>query len=403
MDFNKSAFETLCVQEFFDHGKHEWAHNLPIYATSTFIYENREKVEEFFAGKGDQHYHIYSRWYNPTVMALEAKLAAMESFGLGFDAHAVCFGSGMGAISSALLGNLKAGDTLLAQGNLYGTTTEFIRKSIVDYGIKVIIEDLSDLNKVESILKKQKVAAMYLESPSNPDLACIDIQAIATLAKKHGSKTILDNTFNSPYVQQPLAFGIDYVVHSTTKFLSGHGNALGGVVIGKDKDDMHDKIWTKRKHLGNVLSPFDAWNTYNGSKTLVLRMDKHIVNAAAIADYLQDHQKVSSVNYLGLPDHPSYALAKKQMHTFGSMLSFELKDGKSAGKALIDHTRLMSLTASLGTTDTLITHPASTTHAMVEEEQRLKFGITDGLIRVAVGLEGTADLIEDLDQALKHV
>ncbi|MBX2846095.1 MAG: aminotransferase class I/II-fold pyridoxal phosphate-dependent enzyme [Saprospiraceae bacterium] len=401
MSFNHSAFETLCAKEIFDPSEHQWAHNLPIYASSTFVYESAEASMDFFAGKSEKYMHIYSRWSNPTVMALETKLAAIEAFDTGKEAACLFFSSGMAAISACIMALVKHGSEVLTQGNLYGTTTEFLQTTLADQGVTTHVADLSDLNEVETFLKAHPgIQLLYLESPANPTLSCIDILALTALAKQYDCKTILDNTFNTAYVQQPLELDVDYVVYSATKFLNGHGSALGGAVISYDREFIISSLWKKRKTLGHNSNPFDAWLTYNGLKTLPLRMRKHISNAQAIAEFLEDHPAVKKVNYLGLASHPDHALAKRQMHSFGSMLSFELMGGLEAGKRLMDSIQLLTLTASLGTTDTLISHPASMTHGVVPKAQREAYGITDGLVRISVGLEGVADIIADLEQGL---
>lgn len=396
--FNHSAFETLCATESFDHSRYDQAHNLPIVSSSTFVYESPKRAMEFFAGKRE-HMNIYSRWSNPTVMALEEKLAKIEVFGLNQNATCYCFSSGMAAISAALMAHLQSGDKLVTQGNLYGTTTELFQTTFVKQGIEPIEIDCKDLALFEQSVKDEKVKAVYLESPSNPTMACVDIEQIAAIAHQNQCIVYIDNTFNTAYVQQPLALGVDVVLHSTTKFLNGHGSALGGAVISSNNEFMK-QVWKVRKTLGHTASPFDAWLTYNGIKTLPLRMRKHISNAEKIANFLLIHPAVERVNYLGLEDHPDHGLAKKQMHHFGSIISFELKGGINAGETLMDSIQLLTLTASLGTTDTLISHPASMTHAVVPKAQREQFGITDGMIRLSVGLEGADDIIADLERGL---
>jgi len=401
MQFNHSAFETLCAKEIFDPSKHQWAHNLPIYSTSTFVYESPEAAMNFFAGKSEEDMHIYSRWSNPTVMALEEKLAKLESFGSDREATALYFSSGMAAISATIMSCVKHGDKILTQGNLYGTTTEFIQTTLADQGVDSHFMDLKDLNLVEETLRTESsINVIYLESPANPTLSCIDIRGIVELAKKYNCKTIMDNTFNTAFVQQPLQLDVDFVVYSSTKFLNGHGNSLGGAVISFDRDFVIHNIWKKRKTLGHNSNAFDAWLTYNGLKTLPLRMRKHISNAKEVANFLSQHDAVEQVNYLGLASHPDHELCHQQMYQFGSMLSFELKGGLTAGKKLMSSIELLTLTSSLGTTDTLISHPASMTHAVVPKKQREEFDITDGLVRLSVGLEGANDIIRDLERGL---
>jgi len=396
--FNHSAFETLCATESFDHSKFDQAHNLPIIASSTFVYESPQRAMEFFAGKGEQM-NIYSRWSNPTVMALEDKLAKIETFDTDIDASCYFFSSGMAAISAAVMASLNHGDSLLTQGNLYGTTTEFFQTTLKQQGINCIEIDCKDLELFEQYVQQSNVKAIYLESPSNPTMACVDIIKLSEIAHENNCIVLIDNTFNSAYVQQPLSLGADVVLYSTTKFLNGHGSSLGGAIISTNKNFM-GKVWKMRKTIGHTASPFDAWLTYNGLKTLPLRMRKHIENAEAIATFLDSHPAVKQVNYLGLSTHADHELAKQQMHHFGSIISFELSGGIEAGKKLMNSIELLTLTASLGTTDTLISHPASMTHAVVPKAQREQYGITDGLVRLSVGLEGAEDIIADLQRGL---
>jgi methionine-gamma-lyase len=392
------GFRSLCVKDFIT-GDPNMPHTLPIYATSTFVYESAEKAMRVFEGKDTAF--IYGRWHNPTVEAVEKKIAALETFGLNKNAEAVLFSSGMAAISAVLMSlQLKKGDAILTQGNLYGTTTDLMNTVFQNFGVEVLYENLKDLNKVEVLLKEKKVRLIYIESPANPTCDCYDLKALAALAKKHKTITCIDNTFATPYLQQPFQYGIDLIVHSTTKFLNGHGNALGGVAVGTSSALMK-KIWNMRKLMGGNSNAFDAFLLNNGIKTLPLRMDVHCANALKVAQFLSKHPKVAKVNYIGLPQHPDYALAKKQMNGFGGMLSFEMKGGFKAALSVLKKVKFLTLTASLGTADTLIQHPASMTHVRVPAEQRLKFGITDGLIRMSVGLENTEDILADLQQAMK--
>jgi len=404
MDFNLSAFQTLCARDNFDPTNHQLSHNLPIYATSTFVYDNVDSAMDFFAGQSDKHQHIYSRWFNPTVLALEEKAAAMEVFELDKTAKAICFSSGMAAISAAILSSCRAGDTVLSQDNLYGTTTELLVSVLSELGINHLFVDMNNSEAVAKLLEEDStITAAYLEAPNNPTMQCFNVGEITSLCRQANVKTIFDNTFNTPMVFQPFQHNVDVVVYSTTKFYNGHGSALGGIVISADTDYIDGKVWKIRKTMGATMSPFDAFLTYNGLKTLPLRMVKHIENAEAVAHMLQNHEKVSVVNYVGLPSHPNHHIAKRQMHNFGSMLSFELKDGLEAGKRLLRAVSGMTLTASLGSTDTLIAHPASMTHVNVAKAQREQASITDGLIRISIGLEGSKDLIAELQSALDKV
>ena len=306
-------------------------------------------------------------------------------------------------MSTLFLSTLQTGDTVLSHYSLYGGTYELMHKVLADNGIKVIIADLRDLNIVEDCIKKNKIKLVHIETPANPTIQCVDIEAVTKLAKQHNILVSVDNTFATPYLQQPFKYEVDFVFHSTTKFLNGHGTAIGGVLIGKDNEHMRTKVWKWHVLLGGNSNPFDAFLLSNGLKTLELRMDRHCSNAMKVAEYLQQHKKIEKVNYVGLTSHPDFATAKKQMKLPGSLMSFELKGGLEAGKKFINALQLCISATSLGTVDTLISHPASTSHMSVAKEERLKFGITDGLIRLSVGIETIEDIIYDLEQALRNL
>jgi methionine-gamma-lyase len=264
--------------------------------------------------------------------------------------------------------------------------------------------DLKQLEQLEDKLRNDaSVGAIYIETPSNPDLACVDIAAITDLASKYQVKTILDNTFASPYLQQGFRLGVDIVIHSTTKYLNGHGNMIGGVIIGRDREFMEGKVKEHVKLLGTMASPFDSWILNNGLKTLSLRMERHCDNAEKIARFLEDHPKISRVNYPGLTSHPDHSIALKQMKKAGGMLSFEVKGGLDAGKRMMSNIQFCSFAPTLGNVDTLILHPASMSHLRVAKEIRERIGITDGLIRLSVGIETVEDIISDLSQSLDKV
>lgn len=392
-------FHSLCVNDPIDYGQKVLPHIPPIYATSTFIYESPDKAMEVF--KGNEQAHIYSRWHNPTVDLVEQKIAALENFGLEGQAKGVLFSSGMGAITALLMAlQLKQGDTILTQGNLYGTTTDLLNTVVANLGVEVIYANLKDLQQTEDTLKNKQVKLLYIETPANPTIDCYDLANLARLAKKYNAKTAVDNTFATPLLQQPFQFGIDYVVHSATKFLNGHGTALNGIVVGTDIDFIQQQVWKMRKLMGANSNAFDAFLLNNGLKTLALRMERHCQNAQSVAEFLASHQAVSKVNYLGLSPHADHSLAKQQMAAFGGTLSFELKGGLEAGIGLMRNIKFCKLTASLGTVDTLIQHPASMTHIKVPKAQREAYGITDGLIRMSVGIENLTDITNDLDLAL---
>lgn len=403
---NKKGFHSICVKDPIIDGLS--AHVPPIYATSTFSYENLDAAFDFFKSGGkNKDVFTYSRLGNPTVQFVAEKIAMLESFGLNSesdnenDAFGMLFGSGMAAISAAIMTTVKAGDKVITQGNLYGTTNELLFSFLKDFGVEVVYADLKDLNFVEdAIINDEKIKLLYIETPANPTLACYDLDALAAIAQNQGIKTIVDNTFATPYFQQPLKYGIDFVVHSSTKFLNGHGTGTSGVVVGKKDVVLQKKLYGIQKMIGGICSPFEAFLLNNGVKTLPLRMEQHQENALQLAHFLQQHKAVSFVNYLGLENHADHILAKDQMTGFGGMLSFELKGGLEAGMQFQRNIQFCTLTASLGTADTLVTHSASTSHVNVPEEQRLQNGITDGLIRVSVGLENIEDIIEDFDNAM---
>ncbi len=398
MKKNTLGFGSFCANELKTNQKVR-PHQLPIYATSSFEFDTIDQGIDIFKGK--EKGHVYGRYGNPTIETVANKIAALEGFGLDIEPHGIMVGSGMAAISTLFLGLLKAGDKILTQGNLYGGTTELLKKVLGPFQIETIFTNLQDTEQVEQILKADPdIKLLYFETPANPTMACVDIERLCAIAHSLGRKTAIDNTFCTPYLQQPFKFGADFVLHSTTKFLNGHGNSIAGIVIGKDKELMEQKIWTAMKLLGTNCNPFDAWLVNNGLKTLELRMDRHSANAQAIAEFLHQHPSVDRVNYNGLPSHPDHEIAKKQMSQFGGMLSFELTGGLEAGIRFMNAIQLCTLAPTLGDVDTLVLHPASSSHINVAKELREANGITDGLIRLSVGIENVEDLIADIGQAI---
>jgi len=397
--FSFSGFGSAAV-----HAGHEqdprYAHLVPIYASSTYVYDTAEQGMKRFSG--EEEGYIYSRWGNPTSAEAENKIASLETFGLGFEVKGILHASGMAAIATLLLGNLKTGDKILTHYSLYGGTDELLHRVLPDLGITAVITDLRQLQGVEDLIKKDaSIKMMYLETPANPTIQCVDIQALSEIAKRHELLVACDNTFATPYLQQPFKYLVDYVVHSTTKFLNGHGTAIGGILLGKDVERMNSSITKTHRLLGGNANPFDAFLLINGMKTLELRMDRHCSNAARVAAFLEEHAAVAATNFAGLPSHPDHSVAMKQMKKAGGMLSFELKGGMAAGIRFMNALEMCIRTVSLGTCDTLLSHPASMTHYGVSEENRKQYGITDGLIRMNVGIENVEDIIADLDQALK--
>ncbi len=395
---SKLSFGSFCVHEA-EEVRNTKPHVLPIYATSSFVFEDIEEGMDIFSGKRTGH--VYGRYGNPTIDTMQNKLAALEVFGSDLKASGVLCSSGMSAISTLILACLKAGDKVLTQGNIYGGTTELFIKILAKFSIEPIFVDLNNETEIEEAIKaKPSIKMIYFETPANPTLACVDVKSIAELGKKHNVLTVADNTFCTPYLQQPLLMGVDFVVHSTTKFLNGHGNGLAGIIISTDLDFMKAKVWQAMKLLGTNCNPFDAWLINNGLKTLELRMDRHCSNAMAIATFLEAHPAVAKVNYPGLKSHPHHSIAKKQMRQFGALMSFELKGGFDAGVKFMNKVKLCVLAPTLGDVDTLVLHPASSSHINIPKELREKNGITDGMIRLSVGIENEADLIADLQQAI---
>ncbi|MFY7653116.1 MAG: trans-sulfuration enzyme family protein [Chitinophagaceae bacterium] len=382
------------------------SHLVPIYATSTFTFDTAEQGMERFAGVDKEK--IYSRWGNPTFKAAELTIAALEAHGLKnadgspLQLKALLHASGQAAMSTLFFSLLNAGDAILTHYSLYGGTYELMHKVLAEAGVTTIIVDMHNLGEVEQALAQHaNIKLLHIETPANPTIQCVDIEALANLGKQKGLWITVDNTFATPYLQQPFAYNVDFVFHSTTKFLNGHGTAIGGVLVGRDIDFMKTKIWKWHALLGGNANPFDAYLLVQGMKTLEVRMKQHCYNAMKVAEYLSAHPVIALVNYTGLPSHPDYAIAKKQMKHAGPMLSFELKGGLEAGKKFINKLQICIRAVSLGTVDTLVSHPASMTHVSVPKEERIKFGITDGLIRMSVGIENLEDILADLEQALQ--
>ena len=403
-DFPISGWSSLAV-----HGGHTqdpmYAHQVPIYASSTYVYDTAEQGMRRFSGKEEGY--IYSRWGNPTMTEAAEKITALETFGVTdgsanpIQAKGILHASGMAAISTLMFATLKPGDKILTHFSLYGGTDEMVEKILPELKIESVITDLRKLDGVEEIIKNDRaIKMMYLETPANPTIQCVDLDELSKIAKRHGLIVACDNTFATPYLQQPFKFDIDFIIHSTTKFLNGHGTAIGGILLGRDIEFMKTKVTKVHRLLGGNSNPFDAFLLIQGIKTIELRMERHCANAMQVATYLEQHSAVAKVNYAGLDSHPDHRTAIKQMKHAGGMLSFELKKGLQAGIDFMNKLKMCVRTVSLGTCDTLLSHPASMSHHGVPKEQREKYGITDGLIRMNVGIENVQDIIADLEQAL---
>lgn len=376
-----------------------YAHQTPIYASSTYVFDTAEQGMRRFAG--EEEGFIYSRYGNPTIAEAERKITALETFGLNLEAKGIVHASGMAAISTLLLSTLRAGDKILTHYSLYSGTDNVLRTILPHFGIEAVTMDLSDLAVVEQTVQHDRhIKLLYLETPANPTIQIVDIEELTGIAKRYNLHVACDNTFATPYLQQPFQYGVDYIVHSTTKFLNGHGTAIGGILIGRDVEKMNDQITKAHRILGGNGNPFDAFLLTQGIKTLELRMERHCSNAAQVAAYLANHPAVANVNYEGLPSHPAFHIAKKQMRRPGAMLSFELKGGMEAGVQCMNRLQFCTRTVSLGTVDTLLCHPASMTHYSVPKEKREQYGITDGLIRMNVGIENVEDILADLEQSV---
>jgi methionine-gamma-lyase len=384
----------------------EYAHITPIYATSTFTFDTAQQGMERFESTDKER--IYGRWGNPTFKVAEETIAALEAFGVKdeqggqLQLKALLHSSGQSAMTTLFMSNLKAGDKVLSHYSLYGGTHELLHKVLSACGVEPVIVDMRTLDNVEKAIKKDPAIKMvHLETPANPTIQIVDIAEITKIAKTKNLLVSVDNTFATPYLQQPFKYGVDFVFHSTTKFLNGHGTAIGGVLLGKDINFMKTQAWKWHVLLGGNSNAFDAFLLGIGMKTLEVRMERHCSNTVAVADFLEKHSNIAHVNYPGLASHPQHAIAKKQMSHPGAVLSFELKGGLEAGKKFIDNLKMCVRAVSLGTVDTLISHPASMTHFGLKKEERESFGITDGLIRMSVGIENIQDILNDLEQALK--
>jgi methionine-gamma-lyase len=387
----KSNFATLAVHAGESVSPVTGALDTPIFQSNTFVAADADEMSAVYAE--EKFGYMYTRYGNPTTHALEEKVAALEGGEAG-----LAFATGMAAISSAIMGYVKAGDHVVAPRMLYGAAYNFLNKKLPRMGAEVTFIPSTRIEDIERAIKP-KTRVIYFETPSNPTLEIIDIAALTKVATSRGIPTIIDNTFASPALQQPLSLGVTVSVHSATKYLCGHGDAMGGIVVGP-KAYISELVHEVIRDFGGVISPFNAWLILRGIRTLHLRMPAHCANAQRVAEFLAGHPQVERVNYPGLPSHPGYEVAKRQMCAFGAMISFEARGGYDAGKKVMDRVKLFARAASLGDTRSLIVHSASTSHRAVPREERLAMGITDGLVRLSVGVESGDDLLADLEQAL---
>ncbi len=372
----------------------ENALNYPIFQTSTFVFDNLEHVEKVMNFESDDF--VYTRGNNPTLRVFEERMTHLEE-----GAGAVAFSSGMAAISSTLFSLLKPGDTLIANRTLYGSTYNVCTSILPQYGVQVKLVDLTDPDELLANLD-EKTKAVYFETPSNPSLSIIDIRKISQIAHSHGAKVVVDNTFATPFFQRPLTLGADVVVHSATKYIGGHGDAVAGVAVAKDLDYVMNLKFGYMCEFGGVMSPFNSFLLIRGLKTLSLRMREHAKNAAAAADLLANHPLVTTVNYPGLENFKGHEIAKSQMDGFGAMISFEVEGGLEKAKRVVESMKLFKLAVSLGDCESLIELPAAMTHRGYDREALAEFGLSESMIRISVGLEDQDDILNDLAQALER-
>jgi len=365
----------------------------PIYQTSTFAFRDADHGARLF--KEEEEGFIYTRISNPNIDLLAAKMALLESAEAGS-----IFASGLAAIFNAVVAITKSGGHIISDDTIYGGTFTLLKEYMPEFGIEVTFVDATDLNRIEDATKLE-TTMLFVETPANPTMKIIDIGECAKLAHSKNLLLCVDNTFATPYLQRPFELGADIVLHSATKYLGGHGDIIGGVVVGRK--DFVKKMWDKGKEIGASISPFNAWLILRGLKTLAVRMERHCANAMKIAEFLDGHKKIERVYYPGLSTHPGHALAARQMSKFGGMLGFDVKGGKEAGKVLMNSVKLCTLAVSLGDVDTLIEHPASMTHSSYNEEELRACGINLGFVRLSVGVEHVDDLVADLEQALDKI
>ena len=366
-------------------------HSNPLYLTSSYVFEDAEDMRASFADEKERN--IYSRYSNPNTSEFIEKVCQMESAERGY-----AFASGMSAVFSTFAALLDSEDHIVSCQNLFGSTQSLFNNILPKWNIATSYFKLDELDKIESLIQSN-TKVIYAESPTNPAVDILDLKRIGDIAKKYNLIFIVDNCFATPYLQQPIKFGADLVIHSATKLMDGQGRVLGGVTVGTA--DLIHKIYLFSRNTGPALSPFNAWVLSKSLETLPVRVDRHCDNALKVATFLESHSHVNFVKYPFLKSHPQYELAKQQMKLGGSVVAFEIKGGIEAGRKFLNSIKLLSLSANLGDTRSIVTHPASTTHAKLSEEDRLQTGITGGLVRVSVGLEHPEDIINDLKQALE--
>lgn len=367
-------------------------HSNPLYLTSSYVFEDAEDMRASFADEKERN--IYSRYSNPNTSEFIEKVCQMEGAERGY-----AFASGMSAVFSTFAALLNSDDHIVSSQSIFGSTQTFFNNILPKWNISTSYFKIDEVETIESLIQPN-TKVIYAESPTNPAVDILDLKRLGDIAKKHNLIFIVDNCFATPYLQQPIKFGADLVIHSATKLMDGQGRVLGGVTVGST--DLIQKVYLFSRNTGPALSPFNAWVLSKSLETLPVRVDRHCDNALKVATFLESHSHVNFVKYPFLKSHPQYELAKQQMKLGGSVVAFEIKGGIDAGKKFLNSIKLLSLSANLGDTRSIVTHPASTTHAKLSEEDRLQTGITGGLVRVSVGLEHVEDIINDLKQALEN-
>ncbi len=389
---NKKQFETEAIRtqlnrtEFLEHTS-------PLYLTSSFVFEDAEDMRASFSEEKERN--IYSRFSNPNTTEFVEKVCKMEGAETGY-----AFATGMAAVFSTFAALLNSGDHIVSARSVFGSTHTLFTKYLPKWNIETSYFDINKPETIESFITP-KTKILYAESPTNPAIDIIDLELLGDIAKKHNLILIIDNCFATPYLQQPIKYGAHLVIHSATKLIDGQGRVLGGVTVGSA--DLIREIYLFARNTGPALSPFNAWTLSKSLETLAVRVDKHCENALKVAEFLEEHPQVNWVKYPFLKSHPKYDIAKKQMKLGGNIVAFEIKGGIESGQKFLNAIKMCSLSANLGDTRTIVTHPASTTHSSLAEEDRLVVNITDGLVRVSVGLEHVDDIITDLEQALKNI
>jgi len=387
---DKKHFETEAIRLQTDRTQFS-EHSTPMYVTSSFVFDDAEDMRASFAEEKDKN--LYSRFSNPNTTEFVNKIVAMEGAKSGY-----AFATGMAAIFSTFGALLKSGDHIVSARSVFGSTHTLFTKYLPKWNIETSYFKVNEVDKIESLIQSN-TKILYAETPTNPAVDILDLEFLGKIAKKHNLLLVIDNCFATPYLQQPIKFGADIVVHSATKLIDGQGRVLGGVAVGRE--DLIREIYLFSRNTGPAMSPFNAWVLSKSLETLAVRVDKHCENALKVAGFLENHTNVNWVKYPFLKSHPQYEVAKKQMRLGGNIVAFEVKGGIESGRCFLNHIKMCSLSANLGDTRTIVTHPASTTHSKLSETDRLEVGITDGLVRISVGLEHIDDIINDLNQALK--